>query len=172
MLTKLVCLGVLALGATAQDVPLEIKYNLTGFTYPRVARLARVQGVVSLELTPSETGQEIKVLSGNKWLDAEARDNLAKWHTNQPVTVNYVFRLTDSAIVKVRVPKGNAFDRLWLRMFHLATYTEEPRCESSTKTRTSDPRVVRQSPLIVEIEITATVSCLNTETSLVASRLP
>ena len=154
----------------AQDVPLEIKYNLTGLTYPRIAHLARVQGVVRLELIPTETGQEIKVLSGNKWLDPEARDNLAKWRTNQPVTVNYIFRLTDSAIVKVRVPKGNAFDRLWLRMFHLATYTEQPRCESSQKISTSGPTVVQHSPMILEVETTATVPCLNTETSLVASR--
>ncbi len=168
MLTKLLCLGVLALGATAQDVPVEIKYNLTGLTYPRIAHLARVQGVVSLELIPSETGQEIKVLSGNKWLDPQARDNLAKWRTNQPVTVNYIFRLTDPA--KVRVLKGNAFDRLWLRMLHLATYTEQPDCESSTKISTSGPRVVQQSPMILEIETTATVPCVQTETSLVASR--
>jgi hypothetical protein len=154
----------------AQDLPLEIKYNLTGFTYPRIARLARVQGVVSLELIPSETGQEIKVLSGNKWLDPDARNNLAKWRTNQPVTVNYLFKLTDPSFSKVRLPKGDAFDRLFLRMFHLATYTEQPRCESSIKTSTSEPRVVQQSPLILEIEITASVPCLNTESSLVASR--
>ena len=147
MLTKLLCLGVLALGATAQDLPLEVKYNLTGLTYPRVGQLARVQGVVQLQLIPDVAGQEIKVLSGPPMLVSQAKDNLAKWRTNQPITVNYLFRLTD-AIVKVRVPKGNAFDRLLLRMFHLATYTEESRCESSNKTSTSGPRVVQQSPLI------------------------
>ena len=170
MLTKLVCLGVLALGAIAQDIPTEVKYDLTGMTYPRVARLARIQGMVQLELIPSESGQEIKLLSGNKWLEPQATDNLAKWRTNQPVTVNYIFRLTDPAIVKVRVPKSNAFDRLWLRMFHLATYTEQPRCESAPKISTSGPRVVQQSPMILEIEITATVPCLQTEASFIAAR--
>src|SRR5450631_305511 len=102
MLTKLVCLGVFALGAMAQDIPTEVKYDLRGLTYPRVAHLARIQGIVQLELIPNESGREIKLLGGNKWLDPQARDNLAKWRTNQSVTVNYIFRLTDPAIVKVR----------------------------------------------------------------------
>ena len=170
MLTKLVCIGVLALVATAQEVPIEIKYNLTGLTYPRVAQLARIEGIVQLELIPNESGQEIKLLNGNKWLEPEAKANLAKWRTNQPVTVNYTFRLTDPAIVKVRVPKGNAFDQLWLRMFHLATYTEQPHVECSPKISTSGPRVVQQSPMMLEIETTATVPCVQTEASLIAAR--
>lgn len=170
MLTKLLALGLLSLVAMAQDVPIEIKYNLTGFTYPRVAQFARVQGVVGLELIPYEAGQEVRLISGHAMLVPQAKQNLAKWRTNQPVTVNYIFKLTDPAIVKVRVPKGNAFNRLWLRMLHLATYNEETRCESSTKTSTSEPRAVQQSPLVVEIEVTASEACLNTEASLVASR--
>src|SRR5437764_184987 len=116
MLTKLLGLGVLALGGTAQDTPIEIKYNLTGFTYPRLAQSARIEGLVKLELSPSENGQEIKVLTGNKWFEQQARDNLAKWRTNQPVTVNYIFRLTDPDIVKVKVPRGDPFERIWLRL--------------------------------------------------------
>ena len=96
MLTKLLCLGVLALVAMAQDIPSGVKYDLTGMTYPRVAHLARVQGVVKLELIPNETGQDITV---NQWKLAywsrQASDNLAKWRTNQPVTVNYIFKLAD-----------------------------------------------------------------------------
>jgi hypothetical protein len=170
MLTKLICLGVFALGATAQDVPIEVKYNLTGMTYPRIGQLARVEGVVKLQLIPNEIGQEVTIISGNPILVPQAKENLAKWRTNQTVTVNYTFKLTDPEIVKVRVPKGNAFDRLWLRMFHLATYTEQPRCQNSSTSRVSDPRVAQQSPLIVEVEITAEVRCVQTETSLVASR--
>jgi len=152
----------------AQDTPTEVKYNLKGLTYPRVAHLARVPGVVQLQLIPNEAGQEVKLVSGPALLVLEASENLAKWRTNRPVTVNYIFRLTDPAMV--RVPKGNAFDRLWLRMFHLATYTERPDCESSTKISTSGPRAVQQSPMIMEVEIMATVPCVQTETSLVASR--
>jgi hypothetical protein len=176
MLTKLLCLGVLALGATAaQDIPAGVKYDLTGLTYSRVAHLARVEGVVQLELIPNETGQEIRLISGHPMLAMQARDNLAKWHTNQPVTVNYVFRLTDPEIVKVRVPKGDAFDRIWLRMFHLATYTEESRCQQTSSTdfspKVSEPRVVQQSPLIMEVQVTALTSCLLTVSSgLIASR--
>lgn len=170
MLTKLVCLGVLALGAKGQDFPLEVKYNLTGLTYPRVGQLARVEGVVKLSLIPNETGQEVTLISGHPILVPQAKENLARWHTTQPVTVNYIFKLTDPEIVRVRVPKGNAFDRLWLRMFHLTTFTEQPRCKSSLKTNTSEPRVVQPSPLTLEIEITAQATCVQTETSLVASR--
>jgi len=170
MLTKFVCLGVLALGAMTQDIPTEVKYDLRGLTYPRVAHLARIQGIVQLELIPNESGQEIRLLNGNKWLEPEAKANLAKWRTNQPVAVNYTFKLTDPAIVKVRVPKGNAFDRLWLRMFHLATYTEKSHVECSPKISTSGPTVVQESPMTLEIETTATVPCVQTEASLVASR--
>jgi hypothetical protein len=173
MLTKLACLGVLALGARAQDLPLEVKYNLTGFAYPRVGQLARVQGTVSLELIPHEGGQEVKMISGPDLLVAAARNNLAKWRTNQPVTVNYIFKLAAVEMVNVRVPRSNAFGRVFLRMFHLPTFTEEMRCQvSSTKPSTSDPRIVQQSPLILEIEITGSGRCAQTETSLVASRQP
>ena len=169
MLAKLLCLGILALRASAEDIPTEVKYDLRGLTYPRLANLARIQGVVQMELIPNESGQEVKLLSGNKWFDREATENLAKWRTNQRVTVKYIFRLTDSAIVKTRVPKGDAFDRLWLRIFHIATYTEQTHSACSPKMSTSGPRAVQQAPMILEVEITATVPCLNTETSIIAS---
>ncbi len=139
-------------------------------TYPRIGQLARVEGVVKLSLIPNEAGQEVTLISGHPILAPQAKDNLAKWRTNQPVTVNYIFKLTDPEIVKVRVPKGDAFDRLWLRVFHLATYTEQPRCQNSSAISISKPRVAQQSPLIVEVEITAEVPCVQTETSLVAAR--
>jgi hypothetical protein len=170
MLKKLFCLGVLALGATAQDIPTGVQYDLTGLTYPRVAHLALVQGVVTLELIPEETGQEVKLISGNTLLVREPSDNLAKWHTLQPVTVNYVFKFVDPEPVKVRVPKGNAFDRVWLRILHLPTYTEKPHCQDSFIPSVTGPTVVQQSPLILEIETTAPTRCIQTETSLVASR--
>ena len=170
MLMRLVCLGVLALGATAQDIPEGIKYDLTGLTYPRIANLARVQGVVRLELIPNETGQEVRLISGNALLAREPIDNLAKWQTRQPVTVKYVFKFVDPEPVKVRVPKGNAFDRVWLRIFHLPTYTEQPRCEDSSIISIAGPTLVQQSPSILEIEIAAPTRCIQTEDSLVAAR--
>lgn len=175
MLAKLLCLAVLALRATAQDIPAGVKYDLTGLTYSRVGRLAHVQGVVQLQLIPNEAGQEVRLISGSAMLVREASENLAKWRTNQPVTVNYVFGLTDPEIVKVRVPKGDAFDRMWLRMFHLATYTEESQCQQTSSTdfspKVSEPKVVQQSPLIMEIQVTALRSCLVTVSSgLIASR--
>lgn len=173
MLTKLVCLGVIALGATAQEIPGGIKYDLTDLTYSRVGWLARVQGVVQLQLLPTEAGQEVKFVSGPAMLVREARENLAKWRTNQPVTVNYIFRLTEPEMVKVRVPKGDAFDRFWLRMFRLATFTEESRCQqtsSSLLPHVSEPRAVKTSPLIIEVEVAVQYNCLVMQTALVASR--
>ncbi|MCU1336412.1 MAG: hypothetical protein JWO19_1993 [Bryobacterales bacterium] len=173
MVTKLVCLGVLTLAALAQDIPNGIKYDLTGLTYPRIGRLARVQGVVTLKLTPSETESEIELISGNVLLVREPTDNLAKWRTNQPVTVNYIFKLTDPETAIVRVPKGDAFDRLILRMFHLATYTEEKQClqlSGSDLSQVTEPRVVQQSPLTMEVRVAAPTSCLITVSGLLASR--
>ena len=175
MLTKLLCLGVVVLVATAQDIRTGVKYDLTDLTYPPVAKLARVQGVVQLQLIPKEVGQDIKLISGSAMLAHEASENLAKWRTNQPITVNYIFRLTEPEMVKVKVPKGDAFDRLWLRMFHLATYSEQLRCQQTSATdfspRVTGPRVIQQSPLIMEVQVTALTSCLVMESSgLVASR--
>ena len=111
----------------------------------------------------------MKLIGGPSLLVREASDNLSKWRTNQLVIVNYAFRLTDPEIVKVRVPKGDAFERMWLRMFHLATYTEESRCQQTSSTdfspKVSGPKVVQQSPLIMEIQVTALTSCLATVSS-------
>ncbi len=173
MLTILLCVGLFPLAAIAQDVANGVKYDLTGLAYPNVARLAHVQGVVTLELIPTDTGEDIKIISGSPILVQGPRQNLAKWRTNQGVTVRYIFKLTDPDIAEVRVPKGDAFDRLFLRILHLATYRVESRCRqtsadlSSTVTK---PRVVQQSPLMVVVEVSAPISCLIMQTSFVASR--
>lgn len=159
----------------AQAVPEGVQYDLTGLAYSRVGRLARVEGVVRLELLPNELGLEVKFVSGPALLVREARENLAKWRTDQPVSVNYVFRLTDPEIAMVRVPKSNSVGRLFLRMFHLTTYTEEPRCQQTSSTdfspKVSEPRVVQRSPLVIEVQVTVLTSCLVTVSSgLIASR--
>ena len=160
---------LLPLVATAQAVPEGVKYDLTDLTYPRVARLARIQGVVKLELIPNETGQEVKLISGDPLLAPQATGNLSKWRTNQPITVNFIFRLADPDISKKRVPKGDAFDRMILRMFHLATYTEEYYCKQSSD-KLVEPNVVQEAPVILDVEIVGGTNCLQVETSLVASR--
>ena len=173
MLTKLVCIGVLPFIAIAQDIPVGVKYDLTDLAYPRVGRLARVEGVVKLKLIPTEAGPEVKLISGPALLAQQPRENLAKWRTNQPLTVNYIFKLTDPEIATVRIPKGDAFDRVILRMFHLATYTEEKQCRQLSGrdlSQVSEPRVVQQSPLIVEVQVAAPTNCLVMQSSLVASR--
>ena len=175
MLRNLLCLGVLALGATAQDIPAGVKYDLTDLTYSKVGKLARVQGVVQLQLIPKDAGQEVKLISGSAMLSHEASENLAKWRTNQPVTVNYIFKLIDPDIAKVRAPKGDAFDRLLLRAFHLTTYTERYLCQQTSSTdfstKVAGPRVIQQAPLIMEVQVTTLTSCLLMVSSgLLASR--
>ena len=170
---KLAYVGLLPLLGIAQVIPHGIKYDLTDLTYPKVARLARVQGVVTLQLAPTETGQDVKVISGSPLLAQEPRDNLAKWRTNQTVIVRYVFKLTDPDTVKVRVPKGDSVDRFFLRLLHLATYTEVSRCgqsSSSLSARVAEPKVVQQSPLTVVVEVSAQTSCLIRQSSFVALR--
>src|SRR5580704_1031312 len=152
MFRKLVYIAILPLVGMSQDIPKGVKYDLTDLIYPRVARLARIQGVVTLQLTPGETGQEIKLINGSAYLVREPTNNLSKWRTDQPVTVNYIFRLRDPDISKTRVPKGDAFDRMILGMFHLATYTVEYHCKQSSG-ELIDPRVVKESPLILDVEV-------------------
>jgi hypothetical protein len=169
MLNRLLFFLVLPFAVRAQDIPAGVKYDLTDLIYPRVGRLARVQGIVKLELIPAEAGQEVKLLGGPALLVQQPTANLAKWRTNQRLTVNCIFWIGDPDISKVRVPKGNAIDRIILRIFHLATYTEEYLCKQSSD-KLSEPKVVQQAPLILEVEIVGGTNCLQTQTSLVASR--
>jgi hypothetical protein len=57
MLNRLLFFLVLPFAVRAQDIPAGVKYDLTDLIYPRVGRLARVQGIVKLELIPTEAGQ-------------------------------------------------------------------------------------------------------------------
>ena len=56
-----------------------------------------------------------------------------------------------------------------LRMFHLATYTEEYYCKQSSD-KLVEPNVVQEAPVILDVEIVGGTNCLQVETSLVASR--
>ena len=55
---------VLPLATLAQHIPSGIKYDLSGLVYPDMAALARIQGVVKLELTPTGAGVEVSVIAG------------------------------------------------------------------------------------------------------------
>jgi len=158
MLRNLLCLAVLALVATAQDIPAGVKYNLTALTYPQMARFARVQGIVKLELTPNETGEDVKLVSGPPMLTMQARDNVAKWHTNQPLTVNYIYKLVDPEFMKTRVAKGSAFDRFLLRILHVRTFDEQVSCQGVAP-RTVGPSVVQRAPLSLDIEVIDSTVC-------------
>src|SRR5204862_7984807 len=78
--------------------------------YPHMARAARVQGAVFLNMTISPTGgiSSVQTVSGSPLLRAAAEENVKSWKVRWPTTVlsptspvskkvEYLFRLTDKS---------------------------------------------------------------------------
>jgi hypothetical protein len=111
----------------------SVHADLTGFRYPPLARQARIAGTVRLKV--SAGASEITVASGHQLLIPAAKENLAKWRIDPPLTepifIEYVFRQTDEVrIITRRVPRGDAFDRFFLRIFHQPTFRHVQECQN------------------------------------------
>jgi len=120
--------SILAFGlvAFAQSEEAKIKVNIEGFRYPPIARSARIQGVVTFEVSASG----VKLVDGNRILAAAAQANLETWtlpppqHGNYPVL--YHFKLSGDRGREL----GNEFHRFFLRLVHPSTWGPERICGS------------------------------------------
>jgi hypothetical protein len=75
----------------------SVHADLTGIKYPALARQAQISGTTRFRVNPG--AGEIAVESGHALLVAVAKENLAKWRfdraLSEPLTVDYIFRLTE-----------------------------------------------------------------------------
>jgi hypothetical protein len=143
----------------------SVHADLTGFRYPPLARQARIAGTVRLKVSAAS---EITVESGHLLLVPAAKGNLEKWQFNPPLTapifVEYVFRVTDEVrVVTHRVPRGDAFDRFFLRIFHQPTVRDEQECQSPNAADVPAPTIEEQPERAVRVVVSSGGTCLNVQ---------
>jgi hypothetical protein len=137
--------------------------DLTGFTYAPLARQARIAGTVRLRVGTGVPA--ITVESGHPLLISTAKENLAKWRFDPPPTesifVEYVFRLTDEVrVVTHRVPRGDSFDRFFLRIFHQPTFRDEHECQSPGPADMPGPTIEARPERTVRVVVSSGGVCV------------
>ncbi len=161
------CYAGISQAQVASDNPpawfASIHPDLAGFKYPPLPRQARIAGTVRLKVSAGAT--EIAVESGHPLLIPAAKENLAKWRFDPPPTesivVEYVFRLTDEIrVVTRRVPRGDAFDRFFLRIFHQPTFRDVQECQSLTAADIPAPTIEALPERAVRVVVSSGGSCV------------
>jgi hypothetical protein len=158
---QLGCLLLCGLAAWAQEDQ-KVIVNVKGFRYPAIARSARIQGDVVLDIAASEPRL---IRAAPPILTEAARKNLDTW-TLPPLEggkylVFYHFSQTDPGTKPQAVLIGNKFDRLFLRLFHAPTSRVEAVCDD---TRAADTQV-RQAVTregdnyVIEVFATSKAGC-------------
>jgi|SRR5579862_73847 len=113
-------LCVVVPAVVAQERPIEER--LAALQYPKLARVARVQGDVHVVI---EAGVP-RVVSGNQMLGGsfatENAKTLLPTADSADLVLHYVVVPGDNEQVQRTEPKGNAFGRFFLRVFHLPEY--------------------------------------------------
>jgi hypothetical protein len=172
VIATLCCAGVGEAQVAIDNPPAwfaSIHPDLTGFRYPPLARQARIGGTVKLKV--SAGASEITVESGHQLLIPAARGNLEKWQFNPalaaPIFVEYVFRQTDEVrIVTRRVPRGDAFGRFFLRIFHQPTFRDEQECQNPDATDVPAPMIEEQPERAVRVVVSSGGVCINVSWSV------
>jgi TonB family protein len=107
--------SALARGAMQDALPLSYKPP----TYPRLARLARIAGTVTIGFAIDSEGRiaAIEIISGHPLLSAAAKENLATWRFTAPTgalpvesrRVSYIFELSSDSADGYYDPKHERF---------------------------------------------------------------
>ncbi len=149
-----------------------VQPNLDKLVYPPLARAARIQGTVRFAVNAGE----VQLIYGHPILVGAAKANVESWATikasDSQFFVNYVFRLAAAPpkVVESEKLRGDAFDRFFLRLFHKpvtrkVTYEV---CDASGETSTNFTIGIFDDRPIIEVDVTAQVSCIETNTTYVA----
>jgi len=137
--------------------PIEDK--LAALQYPRIAGMVRVQGDVGFAIDAGAA----RVLSGNQMLATGAIENARMLvGTTDPVELLFHYQLVDagSRIVQLREPKGDAFDRLILRLLHRPTFRMVDACAETRDNLPPARADLTTKP--IEVWIYEGVRCLQT----------
>jgi len=153
---------LIAVACNAQDNSKSIEA-----VYPPLARQARIQGDVRLSSGP----EGVKVISGHPLLIPPALDSLKKltnvWTTQTDIIYHFVLVDPGTRVVRETVKRGDAFDRLFLRLFRMKT---EKVIERSECVQSSPPNRIEMNRHPVEVWVYGSYGCLQTDVTQVASR--
>jgi hypothetical protein len=106
--------------------------KLAALQYPELASRTRIQGDVRIVIDAGEP----RVLSGNQLLTAGTVEN-ARIISVASESVELVFHYQlagGTRLIHRNQPKGNAFDRMILRLLHRPTFRVVPACEETRDT--------------------------------------
>jgi len=136
--------------------------------YPPLARQARIQGDVRLNSGP----EGLTVISGHPLLVPPSLDSLKKlgkvWTTETDVVYHFILVETSSRLVRETVRRGDAVDRLFLRILGMKTtkVIERYECIQSP----APPTRIDMSRRPVEVWVYGPLFCLQTAESQIATR--
>jgi hypothetical protein len=146
-----------AVAAQPNDWFASVHPDMTGMRYGPLARQARISGIVKLKVSPGTL--EIIVESGPSILVSGAKDNLAKWRFDPPLTepiiVEYVFRLPGQTCTNETVPRSNAFGLFFLRILEKPTDKIVADCEENTLPEVEGPMAALSGERKITVLVTA-----------------
>jgi len=152
---------LLARVAFAQIPEDELRSKIARSIYPPLARAARVQGDVVLQVH----SDGVTLVSGPPLLVQAAIENAKSLGLTGGVTLTYHFVLFRSTTVPTFTPvkKGDAFDRLVLRIFGLKTErtVREDRCVPGV----APPNDVKISERGIDVWVNGAENCVMVETA-------
>jgi hypothetical protein len=127
------------------------------------ASQARITGTVRLKIGTGTS--EVTVEPGHQLLIPAAKANLEKWQFNPPLSapifVDYVFRLTDEVrVVTHRVPRGDAVDRFFLRIFRQPTFRDEQECHNPNPDDVPGPTIEARPERTVRVVVSSGGTCV------------
>jgi hypothetical protein len=170
MLRRKFWIATLFIGAAFAQTPQdELRSGIRAVRYPTLAEFARVHGDVHLSLKSG-----VVTLSGPPLLAKTAIDSakeFASIRDGADLDVAYHFIIADtvtSVPTQTAVKRGNAFERVVLRMFGLKT--EKVVLDYQCQGGTAPPNHPSISGSTIEVWIYGTTHCLTTETGTLIAR--
>jgi hypothetical protein len=161
------CIAGVAFAQTADD---QFRPKITAVRYPPLAVAARVQGDVRLSVS---SGQ-VNIVSGPPLLVQTAVESAKSFVSIQQdeATLGLLYHFAVIGPTTVPIPttvrKGDAFDRIFLRMLGLKTerVVVEKKCQQGV----APANDIKVSGANIEIWIYGSGGCLMTETSTLLAR--
>jgi hypothetical protein len=167
------CLIGTCLVATALCAQAPIQPDLEKLYYPALARSARIQGTVKFTANHGD----IELVSGHPMLVQAAKNNLQTWAPSQgldaELAVSYIFRLRPLDLVEQEEPIGNPVSRAFRRLFRMRTtrIVKLANCNDK-RIATSFRESTQGDRRMVEVTIEAGATCVETQSSYLASSRP
>ena len=161
-----VCLAAITF-AQAQDD--QFRSKILSVRYPPLAAAARVQGDVHLSIAPGQ----VNLISGPPLLARIAVESAKSFLPIESETTTgliYHFVLVDPASIATptTIRRGDAFDRIFLRMLRLKT--EKVVIEYKCQEGVPPPNNIKVTPANIEIWIYGSSGCLMTQSGTLLAR--